>query len=262
MVAPEVPNQHETYDIIGDIHGCFGELMDLMDNLGHKWVKNEGVHRPINGRKIVFVGDVVDRGPRSVTTLMYARYMVERGFAIWVIGNHDDKLKRWAAGNNVTLNHGLAKTVHSFERRGLSRIKLYDFLNTLPTYAILDHGRLIVSHAGWYEGLEEGGKGKRRSWCLYGPTTGKTRDNGLPERIDWAAAREAHPWSPWIVYGHQPHEEPRMVNKTAGIDTGCCFGGRLTALRWPEMETVQVDAFDIWDREGRKLNGFGQGDMT
>ena len=60
-----------------------------------------------------------------------------------------------------------------------------------------------------------------------------------------------------IVYGHQPHEEARLLNKTACIDTGCCFGGKLTALRWPEMEIVQVDALNVWDKEGRELNGFG-----
>lgn len=248
---------HERYDIIGDVHGCFGELMDLMDKLGHKWIKRLGVHRPADGRRIVFVGDITDRGPQSETTLMYARYMVEEGYAIWVEGNHDNKLKRWAKGNNVTLNHGLARTVHQFEEAGLSKPKLYEFLKMLPMYAILDHGRLIVSHAGWYEGLENAKSGKRRSWCLYGPTTGQTLENGLPDRIDWAGHRVVRDVSPMIVYGHQAHEEVREVNRTACVDTGCCFGGKLTALRWPEMTYVQVPAADVWDRAGRELNGFG-----
>jgi diadenosine tetraphosphatase ApaH/serine/threonine PP2A family protein phosphatase len=124
-------------------------------------------------------------------------------------------------------------------------------------YAILDHGRLIVAHGGWYEGLEHAKSGKRRSWCLYGPTTGKTLENGLPERIDWATQRKVFSASPTIVYGHQPHEEVRDLNRTMCIDTGCCFGGKLTALRWPEKEIVQVQASAVWDREGRKLNGFG-----
>lgn len=252
---PEPP--HEKYDIIGDIHGCFGELMNLMDRLGHRWIGSRGIHKPTAERKIVFVGDIVDRGPRSVTALMYARYMVEAGYAVWVEGNHDNKLKRWAAGNNVTLNHGLAKTVYEFEREGLSRVKLHEFLRTLPHYAVLDHSRLVVAHGGWYEGLEHAKSGKRRSWCLYGPTTGRTLENGLPDRIDWAAQRKVGAASPMIVYGHQPYEEVRLINKTAGIDTGCCFGGKLTALRWPEQELVQVLAADVWDKEGRELNGFG-----
>lgn len=249
---------HKKFDIIGDVHGCFGELMDLMDKLGHKWVSRLGIHRPADGRKIVFVGDLVDRGPRSVTTLMYAMYMVREGYAIWVEGNHDNKLKRWAKGNNVTLSHGLAKTVHQVEKSGISKVKLYDFLKTLPLYSVLDHGRLVAVHGSWYEGLETEKKGKLRARCLYGHTTGESDPvTGLPIRIDWARHRRAFPASPTIVYGHQPYKEARLLNKTAGIDTGCCFGGKLTALRWPEGEIVQVPAADIWDKEGRELNGFG-----
>jgi hypothetical protein len=258
MIIGEKGPDHERYDIIGDVHGCFGELMDLMDRLGHRWNGRRGIHQPAGGRRIAFVGDMADRGPRSVSALMYARFMAEAGHAVWVKGNHDDKLERWAKGNKVTLSHGLAKTAHEFERAGLSKHNLSEFLKTLPLYAFLDHGRLIIAHGGWREGLEKENPGRLRAWCLYGPTTGRTLPNGLPERIDWAAQRRAYPASPMIVYGHQPHEEVRSINRTMCVDTGCCFGGKMTALRWPEMEVVQVDAFDVWDREGRKLTGFGE----
>lgn len=256
-LVPHPDPEHERYDLIGDVHGCFDELMDLMDRLGHKWVRRLGIHRPAGGRKIVFVGDLVDRGPRSATTFMYAMYMVREGYAVWVEGNHDNKLKRWAKGNKVTLNHGLAKTVHQLETAGASKAMIYDFLKTLPLYAVLDYGRLIAVHGSWYEGLESEKRGKIRARCLYGQTTGEIQENGLPVRIDWAGHRKAHAESPMIVYGHQPYEEARLINGTAGIDTGCCFGGKLTALRWPEQEIVQVPAAEVWDKEGRALNGFG-----
>jgi protein phosphatase len=257
-LLPEPDPPHERYDIIGDVHGCFAELMDLMDRLGHKWIEKLGIHKPEQGRRIVFVGDLTDRGPRSVVVLRYAMYMVEHGHALWVEGNHDDKLKRWAHGNKVSLNHGLAKTVHDLEREGCGKAGLHEFLKGLPQYAILDHGRLIVVHAAWREGMEYDKPGVRRTWCLYGPTTGKTLENGLPDRIDWAADRRIRSSaSPTIVYGHQPQEKVRDLNRTLGIDTGCCFGGSLTALRWPEKEIVQVPALDVWDKQGRELNGFG-----
>jgi protein phosphatase len=82
-----------------------------------------------------------------------------------------------------------------------------------------------------------------RDFALYGETSGETDEFGLPVRMDWAAAYRG---AAAVVYGHTPSPEPEWVNKTICIDTGCVFGGRLTALRWPEKELVSVPAARVW----------------
>ena len=144
-------------------------------------------------------------------------------------------------------NHGLDRTVRQFEQAGYDNGKVAEFLKTLPWHLSLDGGKLIVVHAAWRDGLETEKPGLLRSWCLYAPCTGQTLPNGMPDRIDWVSQRQVTEASPWIVYGHQPYDEVRILNKTAGIDTGCVFGGKLTALRWPEMEVVQVSAKERYD---------------
>jgi diadenosine tetraphosphatase ApaH/serine/threonine PP2A family protein phosphatase len=247
------------YDVIGDIHGCFDELMSLMGKLGHPWNAGLGIHIP-DGRMIVFVGDITDHGPRSNDCIVYARKMVELGYAFWVEGNHDNKLKRWAKGNKVILNDGLQSTINDLERNGFDRLSLYEFLETLPLYLFLGDD-LIVVHASWRDGLkeiEEDKGDKIKALCLYGPTTGLILEGGLPDRIDWAGEREIRVDSPWIVYGHQPYADVRVINRTVGIDTGCRYGGKLTALRWPEMDIVEVKASGVWDKQGRILRNFGE----
>ena len=232
------------FDVISDIHGCFHELCDLMEKLGHRKEEFGGTHILSSGRQIVLVGDVVDRGPDPITCAVWARAMVENGSALWVLGNHDQKFMRWSKGNKVKVSHGLDRTIAQVQDLGIDAKDLGAFIGSLPHHLVLDGGKLVVVHAAWRDDFfgRDTSKGEARSWCLYGPTTGKTLENGLPDRIDWAGQRQVTEESPWIVYGHQPYPEPHLMNRTAGIDTGCVFGGKLTALRWPEMEIVSVDA--------------------
>ena len=83
------------------------------------------------------------------------------------------------------------------------------------------------------------GSGKVRDFALYGETTGETDEFGLPVRCNWAAEYRG---SAMVVYGHTPVPEPEWLNRTVNIDTGCVFGGKLTALRYPEKEFVSVPA--------------------
>ena len=83
------------------------------------------------------------------------------------------------------------------------------------------------------------GSGKVRDFALYGETTGETDEFGLPVRYNWAAEYRG---SAMVVYGHTPVPEPEWLNRTVNIDTGCVFGGKLTALRYPEKEFVSVPA--------------------
>ena len=78
-----------------------------------------------------------------------------------------------------------------------------------------------------------------RDFALYGETTGETDEFGLPVRFNWAADYRG---SAMVVYGHTPVPEPDWLNRTVNIDTGCVFGGKLTALRYPEKEFVSVPA--------------------
>ena len=81
--------------------------------------------------------------------------------------------------------------------------------------------------------------GRVRDFALFGDTTGETDEYGLPVRYNWAAEYRG---KAMVVYGHTPVAEPEWLNRTINIDTGCVFGGKLTALRYPERELVDVQA--------------------
>lgn len=238
------------YDIIGDVHGCHAELQALLTRLGYAWGA-DGLPRHPEGRVVVFVGDLVDRGPASDAVLTLAMRMCEQGAALAVVGNHDDKLARKLRGRNVKIAHGLERTLTQIAPwSDVERDAAAAFILALPHHLILDEGRLVVAHAG-LDALRHGTDGPRtRALCLYGPTTGKLDADGLPQRIDWALG---YTGEPLVVYGHTPVTEARWVGRTLCIDTGCVFGGALTALRYPELERVQVPAEQVWMPAPRPL---------
>jgi protein phosphatase len=230
------------FDIIGDVHGCADELEILLGELGYglRWDGKEVEVTVPEGRRAIFIGDLVDRGPRSPDVLRIARHMVETGKALAVVGNHDDKLKRHLSGKNVKATHGLAETIEQFaaEPPGFSR-DMRDWLDRLISHYVLDEGRLVVAHAGLKEEMQGRASGAVRSFAMYGETSGEVDEFGLPVRYDWAVDYKGRAR---VVYGHTPVLEPNWVNGTICIDTGCCFGGKLTALRYPEVDFVQVPA--------------------
>jgi protein phosphatase len=231
------------FDIVGDVHSCYIEFKTLLEKLGYVYTYNSYQHP--EGRKVVLVGDIMDRGNYPVATFCLVRDMFEAGNLLSVIGNHDDKILRWAKGNGVKLNNGADKTVNDFESISFSKEEIIKFFEGLPYYLLLDNNKLIIAHAAWQERniyTDPFDNKKLRSSCLYGPVTGERDHYNLPVRINWAGKRILKEDSPIIVYGHQVHEEPYIINKTYCIDTGCIFGGYLTALRYPEMELVQTKA--------------------
>ncbi len=235
-------DDHGPFDIIGDIHGCFDELAMLLEKLGYNvsGLPDNPTATPPPGRRAFFVGDLVDRGPNSPGVLRLVMSMVEAGSALCVPGNHEQKLLRKLRGRDVRLTHGLAETMQQLEAEPPEfRARVAEFIYGLVSHRVLDDGKLVVAHAGMRADLQGRASGKVREFALYGETTGETDEFGLPVRYDWAADYRgpAH-----VVYGHTPIPDAIWLNRTICIDTGCVFGGKLTALRYPEKELVAVDA--------------------
>ncbi|MFC8506918.1 polynucleotide kinase-phosphatase [Streptomyces sp. NPDC057411] len=233
------------FDIIGDVHGCRSELETLLAKLGYV----DG-HHP-EGRTAVFVGDLVDRGPDSPGVLRRVMGMVAAGDALCVPGNHENKLGRWLRGRKVQETHGLAETIAQLEREPEGfRAEVSAFIDGLVSHYVLDEGRLVVCHAGLPEKYHGRTSGRVRSHALYGDTTGETDEFGLPVRYPWA---EEYRGRATVVYGHTPVPTTSWINNTICLDTGAVFGGRMTALRWPERELVDVPAERVWYEPARPL---------
>lgn len=233
------------FDIIGDVHGCCDELEELLGVLGYDvtWSGQDVSVTPPAGRMLVFVGDLVDRGPRSPDVLRIAMAMAEAGTGLCVEGNHDSKFGRWLSGANVKPTHGIQQSIDQMDRESPAfKAAARNFVTHLPPYLWLDGGKLVVAHAGLQADMVGQTNGKVRSFALYGDTTGETDGYGSPVRLNWALE---HGGEPAIVYGHVAAPDVQAVNNTWCIDTGCCFGGRLTALRWPERELVSVAAHRV-----------------
>ena len=228
------------FDVIGDVHGCHLELVELLTSLGWQVAETGDDAAHPDGRQAIFLGDLVDRGPASPAVLRLAMNMVGSGAALCIPGNHENKLKRALDGKNVTLSHGLAETMAQLaDETPEFRADVAAFIDRLVSHAVLDGGSLVVAHAGLPESMHGRSSGAVRSFALYGDTTGETDEFGLPIRYPWAndyRGRAA------VVYGHTPVPEALWINGTICIDTGCVFGGKLTALRWPERELVAVPA--------------------
>lgn len=234
--------EHGPFDIIGDVHGCYEELVELLTRLGYEVLEDAGRYRvtPPEGRKVVFVGDLVDRGPKIPGVLRLAMAMVESGHAMCVPGNHDMKLLRKLRGRDVQITHGLADSLRQLDAESPElREQVAKFLDSLVSHYVLDDGKLVIAHAGMKEEMQGRGSGKVREFALYGETTGETDEFGLPVRLNWAAEYRGRAM---VVYGHTPVGEPEWLNNTINIDTGCVFGGKLTALRYPEKELVSIPA--------------------
>jgi protein phosphatase len=234
------------YDIVGDVHGCIDELRALLERLGYT-LDGAAVRHP-QGRTLVFIGDLNDRGPGSIAVWQLALASLAAGTALYVPGNHDSWLARYLVGRDVRLVHGLRETLDEFyalptaERRcvgtGIARL-----LRETPPYRILDRGRLVVAHAG-VEARLIGTLGREVSvFARFGDPTGEHTPEGFPIRRDWAATYQGQAL---IVYGHTPTPRPIFRNNTINIDQGCAFGGQLTALRYPERELVSVPALRVY----------------
>ncbi|MCO5970592.1 polynucleotide kinase-phosphatase [Actinoallomurus soli] len=243
------------FDLIGDVHGCRAELEDLLAELGYV-IERDPLGRPVGaahpeGRTAVLLGDLVDRGPDTPGVLRLAMGMVAAGTALCVPGNHENKLVRALKGRRVTVGHGLAESLEQLGNEPEEfREAALAFMDGLVSHLVLDAGRLVVAHAGLKEAYHGRASGRVRSFALYGETTGETDEYGLPVRYPWA---NDYRGEAMVVYGHTPVPEPEWINNTLCVDTGCVFGGRLTALRYPEKSLVSVPAHRVWYEPVRPL---------
>ncbi|OZF46975.1 polynucleotide kinase-phosphatase [Rhodococcus sp. 14-1411-2a] len=246
------------FDVIGDIHGCLAELESLLGVLGYTIERDDAGRAvgatPPPGRTAVFVGDYVDRGPDSVGVLRLVMGMVGTGAALAVPGNHENKLVKALHGRKVTTSHGLAETLQQLDAESAEfRRQVLEFCDGLVAHLVLDGGKLVVAHAGLIEKYHNRASGRVRSFALYGDTTGETDEFGLPVRYPWV---QDYRGSAAVLYGHTPVPEVEWENNTACLDTGCVFGGKLTALRYPEREVVSVPAEKVWYEPARPMGAF------
>jgi protein phosphatase len=242
-------NDTGPFDIVGDVHGCRDELETLLNQLGYRRdEKNIYFHPAGAGRRIIFLGDLVDRGPDSIGVLQLAMDMIEAGRAFWLPGNHDDKFYRYLKGNPVKISHGLAETIHQLEaiteseREALVERYMRHYRH-LVDHLVIDGGKLVVAHAGMKAEMQGRTGGRVRNFALYGETTGETDEFGLPVRLNWAA--EYH-GKALVAYGHTPTPEAEFFNNAINLDQGCVFGGKLSALRYPEREVISVPALQTY----------------
>jgi protein phosphatase len=242
--------RHEAgpFDIIGDVHGCRAELEELLAALGYE-IDRDAAGRPVGarhpgGRRAVFTGDLVDRGPDTPGVLRLVMGMVTAGTAFCVAGNHEAKLLKALRGKNVKRSHGLDASMEQLDAQTEEfRVDVERFIDGLISHYVLDGGRRVVAHAGLIERYHGRASGRVREFCLYGQTTGETDEYGLPVRYPWAAEYRGRAV---VVYGHTPVPAAEWLNNTLCVDTGCVFGGRLTALQYPERALVSVPAARVY----------------
>ena len=246
-------SDHGPFDIIGDVHGCFDELAELLTELGYTVDPGGGSARHPDGRTAVFLGDLVDRGPATPAVLRLVMGMAAEGSGLSVAGNHEVKLVRALRGRNVSSSHGLAESLAQLaaeppEFTGQATA----FMDRLVGHFVLDDGKLVVAHAGLPAAMHGRASAAVRAFSLYGDTTGETDEYGLPVRYPWATEYRGQAM---VVYGHTPVRQADWVNGTICVDTGCVFGGALTALRYPERELVSVPARAVYYEPVRPLAG-------
>ncbi|TXK19048.1 polynucleotide kinase-phosphatase [Homoserinibacter sp. GY 40078] len=247
--------EHGPFDAIGDVHGCRSELESLLTKLGYV-IETDASGRPVDavhpeGRRAIFLGDLVDRGPDSPGVLRLAMGMVRNGHALAVPGNHEEKLIRALDGKNPKTTHGLAETLAQLsDETEEFRAEVLRFCRDLVSHLVLDDGKLVVAHAGLIEKYQGRASGRVRAFALYGDTTGESDEYGLPVRLPWA---DDYRGDAVVLYGHTPSPEVTWVNNTACVDTGAVFGGSLSAMRYPERGVVSVPAERVWYEPVRPL---------
>lgn len=236
-------------DIIGDIHGCYDEMLALIRELGYEQRDDVYIHPA--GRRLISVGDIMSRGPKSIETMQFWLKQIEAGLSYMTDSNHGWKIARWLGGKDVSLNHGdelveqefmaYAK-VHGEAATNALKARFARMLLDAPSHYILTKQNItkaVVTHAGIKDHYI-GKQSKRISdFCRYGDIL-QTDRTSKPVRGDWFTQ---HKTSELIIWGHDVNVQPFKANRTINIDQGAVFGGELTAFQYPEQTFTSVKAF-------------------
>jgi protein phosphatase len=231
------------FDIVGDVHGCLDELVALLKAMGYR-VRRAGKEfkvTPPRRRTLAFVGDLVDRGPAAPGVLRLVMSMARAGTALCVPGNRDMELVRVLRGRAARVTRGMTRTLKQLDKEPESfRDAVLDFLHGLPSHLVLDEGRLVIAHAGLKGSLQGRTSAEARTFALHGDLSDA---QGRPLRGNWAASYRG---KALVVHGHTPVREPMWLKNTVNLDTGCAYGGLLSALRYPERRTVSIPAKAVY----------------
>ncbi len=244
--APAKRNARACFDVVGDVHGCLDELLELLTALGYgvKRRRENFEVAPPRGRKLAFVGDLVDRGPAAPGVLRLVIDMARSRTAVCVAGNRDVELARAMRGRVAEVSRGMARTLEQLAAQPKEfRAEVVRFLRGLPSYLLLDAGRMAIAHAGLKEALQGRVTAEARAFALHGEVTHEKDASGFPVRKNWAVDYRG---KALVVHGHTPVSAPEWLNNTVNLDTGCVYGGHLTALRYPERETISIPSKAIY----------------
>jgi predicted kinase len=258
-VPPGVHGEHlhGPFDIIGDVHGHAEPLETVAEKLGYA---DDWSHP--QGRTLVFVGDLVDKGPEPLRVLHRVMDAHRRGRALVVRGNHEHKLAKILSGIDAAARtaeerlealtkqaepgtHGRQTTVadlmvSEYVETGFS--ELTRWLTRLPTHMVLDGGNLVVVHAsirsdivGVTEFPSEASRRRAEGRCLYGPPAKHFEDGRPVGCADWVSEWDG---SATVVRGHVTVDEPEITNGVVSVDAGAGSGGSLAAYSYPESTFV------------------------
>ena len=186
---PSITAQCGSLDIVGDVHGCLEELLELMAALGYLVARQNGdfAVTPPQGIKLAFTGDLVNRGPATVDVLRLAMSMVRAGQAFCVAGNHELSLLKALADGTLPVAPFLAQSMEQLNLEPKEfRAQAADFLAGLPIYSLFDAGKLAIAHAGLKEWMLGRSSAEVSRFALQGEPTGKKDEFGVPIRSNWA----------------------------------------------------------------------------
>ena len=227
--------------LCGDIHGCIEEFEELLKLMSYD----------VNSDRLILLGDLVDRGPDSIGVLRKVQQMKIE----CVRGNHDNKILKWANNNKQHYQNANQKYYHNLTDDDI------EFIFKMPAFIRLDN--VIAVHAGLkpYTPVEK----QKPDDLMHLRYTDSNR-KFVSLRTIWKIGKEAadaHFWTEYwggpesIVYGHNvcSLDEPLIEEyqtgvKCYGLDTGCCFGGKLTAMVLETKEIFQVKAKEVYVKSG------------